>query len=50
MPAPMGGALDRVRSLTDAGTASTRGETIEVPPREAAARILAALREWGHLG
>lgn len=50
MPAPTGGALDRVRSLTDAGTASTRGETIEVPPREAAARILAALREWGHLG
>ena len=50
MPAPMGGALDRVGSLTDAGTASTGGETIEVPPREAAARILAALREWGHLG
>lgn len=50
MPAPTGGALDRVRSLTDAGTASTRGETIEVPSREAAARILAALREWGHLG
>jgi electron transfer flavoprotein beta subunit len=50
MPAPTGDdVLDRLRALTDAGGASTRGETVELPPREAAARIVAALREWGHL-
>ncbi|MFN8021767.1 MAG: mycofactocin-associated electron transfer flavoprotein beta subunit [Acidimicrobiales bacterium] len=50
MSPPHGSALDRVRSLTDTGAASARGETVELPPREAAARIVAALREWGHLG
>ena len=50
MPAPAGDdVLERLRALTDAGGTSTRGETVELPPREAAARIVAALREWGHL-
>jgi electron transfer flavoprotein beta subunit len=50
MPTPQGSALDRVRSLTDAATGSARGETVELESRDAAARIVAALREWGHLG
>jgi electron transfer flavoprotein beta subunit len=42
-------ALDRIRELTDAGGHATRGETVELEPRAAAARIAAALREWGYL-
>jgi len=42
-------ALDRVRVLTDAGTTSARAETVELPPDEAADRILDALRDWGYL-
>lgn len=43
-------ALDRLRALTDAGGGTHRGETIEAPPAEAAARIVDALRTWGYLG
>lgn len=51
LPAPTGdAALDRLRALTDAGGSTHRGETIELPPAEAAARIVDALRSWGYLG
>jgi len=50
LAAPSGSsALDRVRVLTDAGTATARAETVELPPDEAADRILDALRDWGYL-
>jgi electron transfer flavoprotein beta subunit len=50
LPAPAGvDALDRVRQLTDAGSAPSRGETVYLPPREAAERIVATLRHWGYL-
>ena len=51
LPAPAGsGVLDRVRELTDAGGSSAgHGETVTLTPRDAAERILAALREWGEL-
>lgn len=51
MLAPPAGtlALDRIRQLTDTDAAPTRGETIDLPPPQAAARIVAALREWGYL-
>jgi electron transfer flavoprotein beta subunit len=50
LPAPVGaGALDRIRQLTDAGTAPARGETVELAPDLAAAKIAATLREWGYL-
>lgn len=50
LPAPVGSsALDRVRTLTDAGGAPSRSETIELTPDAAADRILTALREWGYL-
>lgn len=50
MPPPAGeGVLDRVRSLTDAGTAPARGETVILEPRAAAEHIVAALRIWGYL-
>ena len=43
--------LDRLRALTDAGSAtSTRGETVVLEPAAAAARIESALRQWGYLG
>ena len=49
LAAPAGDqALDRLRVLTDAGGGSTRGETVELAPREAAARIVQALRDWGY--
>ncbi|MBU3689695.1 MAG: putative mycofactocin-associated electron transfer flavoprotein [Acidimicrobiales bacterium mtb01] len=51
LAAPSGtSALDRVRSLTDAGTATQRSETVVLDPPEAAARIVGALRDWGYLG
>jgi electron transfer flavoprotein beta subunit len=43
-------ALDRLRALTDAAGGSHRGEAIDAPPAEAAARIVEALRGWGYLG
>lgn len=50
MPAPHGAtALDRLRVLTDAGGAPTRGEVVELEPLDAAERIVAALREWDYL-
>ena len=50
MPAPAGElVLDRLRRLTDAGTAPSRGETVVLEPPAAAARIVDALREWGYL-
>lgn len=50
LAAPVGDhPLDRLRALTESGVASTRGETIAVPPREAAQRIISALRSWGYL-
>ena len=50
LPAPVGAsALDRVRTLTDAGGTPSRSETVELAPDAAADRILAALREWGYL-
>jgi hypothetical protein len=35
--------------LTDAGSAPARAETVELPPDEAADRIIDALRDWGYL-
>jgi hypothetical protein len=35
--------------LTDAGAAPARGETVQLEPADAAARIAAALRQWGYL-
>lgn len=50
MAAPDGDtALDRIRAITDAGTTVSHGETVTLDPPEAAARIVAALREWGYL-
>jgi electron transfer flavoprotein beta subunit len=43
-------ALDRLRVLTDAAVGSaTRGEPVELSPRDAAQRVVRALREWGYL-
>lgn len=52
MPAPAGDdVLDRLRRLTDAGAGGgSRGETVELPPAAAAARIVETLRGWGYLG
>jgi electron transfer flavoprotein beta subunit len=51
MPAPAGDdPLARLRVLTDAGSVPARGETVELPPRAAAERIVATLRSWGYLG
>lgn len=48
--APAGqGALDRIRSLTEVGAVVAHGETVTLDPPDAAARIVAALREWGYL-
>ncbi len=51
LAAPTGdAALDRLRALTDAGAAvSARGEQVTLEPKAAAAKIVAALREWGYL-
>jgi electron transfer flavoprotein beta subunit len=51
LAAPAGtSALDRVRSLTDAGATTQRSETVVLDPPEAAARIVSTLRDWGYLG
>ena len=43
-------ALERLAVLTDAAAASAaRGETVHLEPADAAARIVRALRDWGHL-
>ena len=51
LAAPAGDdALDRLRVLTDtSGAGAARGETVELAPADAAARIVRALREWGYL-
>lgn len=50
MPAPHDDdVLARLRRLTDAGTGSARGETVELEPAAAAARIVDSLRSWGYL-
>lgn len=50
VPAPVGAAaLDRIRALTDAGTAIAHGETVTLDPPEAAERIIAQLTSWGYL-
>jgi hypothetical protein len=39
-----------LRSLTDSGAAAAaRGEQVALEPVDAAARIVRALRDWGHL-
>lgn len=47
--APAGEALARVLQLTHAGTSGTTHELVTLDPPDAAARILAALTEWGYL-
>lgn len=50
--APSGhSALERVRQVTDVakGTEKSRSEVVELEPKEAAERILAALRTWNYL-
>jgi hypothetical protein len=50
MTMPRGDALTRVRQLTDVGgDSSGHGEVLVLDPPAAAARILAALREWSSL-
>lgn len=51
LAAPAGDTpLDRLRALTDAGAAvAARGDTVTLEPAAAAARIAAALHEWGYL-
>jgi electron transfer flavoprotein beta subunit len=51
LAAPTGeSTLDRLRVLTDAAAAAgARGETVHLPPAEAAARIVDALDHWGWL-
>ncbi len=46
---PSGSTLQRIRQLLDVGGAEpARAETVELPPGEAAAAILAQLAEWGY--
>ena len=50
LPAPSGDdVLARLQQLTDAGATTPRGETVELDPPAAAARIVDALRAWGYL-
>ncbi len=51
LAAPRGAhPLDRLRALTDtSGAAPAYGESVVLEPTEAAARIVAALRDWGYL-
>jgi len=51
LAAPPGAStLDRLRVLTDAAAAAgARGETVHLPPEDAAARIVDALDRWGWL-
>jgi electron transfer flavoprotein beta subunit len=51
LPPPRGAdVLTRLRELTDpGGSSAVHGETVTLAPREAAERIVAALREWGEI-
>lgn len=49
LAAPHGDTLARIRVLTDADSSAPHGETVELDPPAAAARIVDALREWGYL-
>jgi electron transfer flavoprotein beta subunit len=49
LPAPTGSVLTRVREILDVGGHSVSGETVELAPAEAAARIIEQLRRWGYL-
>lgn len=51
LPPPTGSTpLERLRTLTDAGAAAAaRGEQVVLDPVDAAARIVRALRDWGHV-
>jgi electron transfer flavoprotein beta subunit len=52
-PAPAGDPLERVRELTATGAGAdgpSHAEVVTLEPPAAAARILAALRDWGYLG
>lgn len=50
LPGPSGDrALDRIRSLTAAGTTTAHGEIVTLEPPAAADRIIDALRAWGYL-
>ena len=49
-PPPEGEQLrDRIASLSGALDAGSRARTVELPPEEAAAEIVASLRRWGYL-
>jgi electron transfer flavoprotein beta subunit len=50
LPTPTGSVLTRVRTILDVGGhASVSGETVELSPADAAARIIDQLRRWGYL-
>jgi electron transfer flavoprotein beta subunit len=50
LPAPVGpDSLARVRALTTATDSTGHGEVVVAEPADAAARIVAALQEWGYL-
>jgi electron transfer flavoprotein beta subunit len=49
LPAPTGGALHRLRTLSDTSATPRQGQTIDTSPDEAAGYIIAALREWGYI-
>jgi electron transfer flavoprotein beta subunit len=48
MAMPSGDALARISQLTDSGASAERAEAVTLDPASAAARIVAALRSWGH--
>jgi electron transfer flavoprotein beta subunit len=50
VPTPRGeSTLDRLRQITDAGSAPARGEVVVLDPPAAAARIVTALEQWAYL-
>lgn len=51
LPPPAGEPLDRVKALLHGATETkSHGMAVELPPGEAAERLLEALRDWGYLG
>lgn len=50
LPGPAGDdALERIRSLTEAGTTTSHGDIVALEPSAAADRIIEALTAWGYL-